>query len=490
MASLTDTAAGLHNPDDVPIRRSERAKKVPRKYDEEVITMAETPRKPLPTVKTDRPKRKAAESAREQIEPEDVQVLQEQVFARMDINERKEYRGWVELESEPAFFNAMLQDFGAKDLKVDELFELDIQALRGLPQPVHGLLFLYQWNTHDGADSDRQDCPPNLWFGNQTTANACATVALMNIIMNVQGTKLGPELQEFKNTTRAFPPPHRGHALDTNDYIRAIHNSVARRIDLLSEDLLLDNKFEAASKRRRASNATKKKAAKNSKSRRKSDSDDNSNHYIAFIPVDGEVWELDGLETKPSKIGSYSLHDHDHNHISWLDVANHAIQERVSGQSEYAPFNLLAICRSPLLTISEQLATNLATSEFIQNQRQSSALPCNGEEDAWTHFSAARLELFNLTREKIMAEYQPRDAVVEEISTASFEPAAVQEMKRELRAEREALETQYVSELATIDEAVTMIRGRQRDYTPAIHQWVRILAEKGVLRELIHDMDE
>jgi ubiquitin carboxyl-terminal hydrolase L5 len=65
---------------------------------------------------------------------------------------------------------------------------------------------------------------------NQTTANACATVALMNIIMNVHAVKLGPELEEFRKITQTLPPPHRGHALDANDFIRVIHNSVARYV--------------------------------------------------------------------------------------------------------------------------------------------------------------------------------------------------------------------------------------------------------------------
>ncbi len=34
-----------------------------------------------------------------------------------------------------------------------------------------------------------------------------------------------------------------------------------------------------------------------------------------------------------------------------------------------------------------------------------------------------------------------------------------------------------------------MIHERQRDYTPAIHEWVSILAEKGALRELIAEVD-
>ena len=55
-------------------------------------------------------------------------------------------------------------------------------------------------------------------------------VGVMNIIMNTHAVKLGPELEEFRNATRPLPPPHRGHALDTNDFIRAIHNSVARYV--------------------------------------------------------------------------------------------------------------------------------------------------------------------------------------------------------------------------------------------------------------------
>lgn len=52
----------------------------------------------------------------------------------------------------------------------------------------------------------------------------------MNIIMNINSVKFGPELEEFRDATKPLAPPHRGHALDTNDFIRAIHNSVARYV--------------------------------------------------------------------------------------------------------------------------------------------------------------------------------------------------------------------------------------------------------------------
>lgn len=107
MASLEDKdkMATCADTDDVPVTngiwRSTRARKVPSKYDEEYIIPSEKPSETEIIARPDRPKRRAAEAARKEIVPEDIASLQEQIFARMDIDERKEYRGWVELESEP-----------------------------------------------------------------------------------------------------------------------------------------------------------------------------------------------------------------------------------------------------------------------------------------------------------------------------------------------------------------------------------------------------
>ncbi|KAI0467299.1 cysteine proteinase [Xylaria cf. heliscus] len=415
MAALEgDNAAAPANPDDLlvtnGIRRSGRAKKAPIKYDEEcTIPSGKSSQTKTAATRADRPKRRAAEAAREQMVLEEVGTLQEQIFARMDIDERKEYRGWVELESEPAFFNAMLQDLNAKTLK--------------------------------------------------TTANACATVALMNIIMNAHTIRFGAELEEFRNTTRSLPPPHRGHALDTNDFIRAIHNSVARRNDLLSEDLLLDNKLESASKRKAAPAKKRRKTSNPSKRNH----EPSTYHYIAFVPVDGQVWELDGLESMPLCLGPYAPDAPD----TWLNIASEAIQKRMRRQDdEYPSFNLLAICQSPLLALSQSIARSLAIAKSL------------GVNDLWKSFPDERLARLGLNREQTLT------------GLSSLPPDDGRTLTREdLYAETEALEARYVEEVAAVQDAVEMIRARQRDYTPAVHQWVRVLAEKGVLRKLIQEID-
>ncbi|KAI1105422.1 cysteine proteinase [Jackrogersella minutella] len=456
----------------VGTRRSSRPKKAPTKYDEEyTIPLHDAPAQS--TSRHNRPKRKAAQVASDNIVPEDAGPLLEDLLRRMSPDERKEYGGWVELESEPGFFNAMLQELGAKDFKVQEVYSLDPEILEFLPKPVHGLVFLFEYEgDNDPSDDNRQDCPDHLWFANQTTANICATVALMNIVMNAEDAGLGPELQKFKDSTKEVPPPHRGYFLDGNDFIRSVHNSVARRIDLLAEDLALDNKYEESLK------VKKKSRKKSSRSTRKHTNVETNYHYIAYVPVNGQIWELDGFQVKPLCLGNIA--------DSWLDTASTAIQERMGRNSEDSSYSLLAICQSPLKTLAGELATSLSRSHALHSRF--------GGDKAWTApdpfetFTDARLAQLNLSRAKV-ASLKPPDSFLAQTSSPDFGPAEALALAKDLRTEQDFLDVQYVAELATVDEAVETVRGRQRDYTPAVHQWVRSLAEKGVLRGLIQETD-
>jgi len=62
----------------------------------------------------------------------------------------------------------------------------------------------------------------------QTVSNACASVALLNIVNNTPDVNLGEHLQSFKLFTADMPPASRGYAIGNFEYIRQIHNSFAR----------------------------------------------------------------------------------------------------------------------------------------------------------------------------------------------------------------------------------------------------------------------
>jgi len=62
----------------------------------------------------------------------------------------------------------------------------------------------------------------------QIANDSCASVALMNVVMNADGIHLGDELQNFKDFTKGKTPRERGEALSKFQLIRNVHNSFAR----------------------------------------------------------------------------------------------------------------------------------------------------------------------------------------------------------------------------------------------------------------------
>lgn len=111
-------------------------------------------------------------------------------------------------------------------------------------QPVYGLIFLFKYrDDEEEQEEEAPKCPHDVWFANQvsyiislvastelcqTIHNACATIALLNIVMNVPNIDLGRTLSAFKAETKNLKPPYRGKRLGDNSFIRNIHNSFAR----------------------------------------------------------------------------------------------------------------------------------------------------------------------------------------------------------------------------------------------------------------------
>ncbi|KAL8837371.1 MAG: hypothetical protein Q9170_002542 [Blastenia crenularia] len=241
------------------------------------------------------------------------------------IEDRMRWKGFCEIESDPAFFNVMLRDFGVKDVRVQEVVSLDPDML--------GFL---QWREED-VDKQEPSCPEGIWFANQTVNNACASVALLNIVNNIPELELGDHLEQFKNFTAEFTPALRGDAISSFEFVKTIHNSFARKMDMLNADLQLKN--DASSR--------KKSKAKSS------DEDDAGFHFIAFVPVQGKVWKLDGLERQPQDLGMVKSDD-------WVIQVAPEIESRMAqyeeGQIEFA---IMGLVREPLTDLVAALAENV-----------------------------------------------------------------------------------------------------------------------------------
>lgn len=511
--ALGESGAGVVNSatsngsEGTALRRSARNRKAPTNFEDE-YSKAAAQEAIKPTAASSRPKRKAASAAQKTFtSKEDLKVVNEALCAPMGLEELKSYRGWVELESEPSFFQAMLHGIGAADLKITELFSTDPDSIAALPKSVHGLIFLFPYEDQNGqGGEERHNCPDELWFANQTNANGCATVALLNIAMNIPDLQYGPELRQFKEETAALSSLERGHALDNNDFIRCIHNSIARRIQLLNEDLTWKNKVDEEekekSKRKRpikaASRSRAKSAAQTKTSNQKSSAQTNksnkkkkttqsnsTNHYIAYVPHAGKVWEFDGLEDKPLCLGPFSGAGDD-----WVTAAIETIQVRMAAGLFSNTFNLLALCSTPLQSLEDRLVQNLAAAQKLELDYR---LKGEVDDPSWPHppiaslFTAEKLQALNCLSWEMVANIGPTESFLEKTSQADFGRDQAALMMAELFVEQSDIESELAAELTSHQSAQNEYESRQQDFTPFIHQFLLALAETGKLEETVND---
>ncbi|KAL3817454.1 hypothetical protein ACHAXA_001461 [Cyclostephanos tholiformis] len=317
---------------------------------------------------------------------------------------------WCTIESDPGVFTSLVESFGTRNVEFAELWSLDDDALSRLTSPidgiddatVHGLIFLFKWqhqsstssnNNRDGPgggegdDEDGiistttnigggrsepligDDVPPGLFFARQTTHNACATQAILSVLLNAANSVierddgeggdgggdvgaenavedddgngrrlvLGRELSDFRSFTSHLPPDLRGEAIGMSEFIRAAHNSFGS-----AEDAFLMGDHAGRTKR----------AATD---------DDDVFHFVAYIPhePDGCVYELDGLRRGPVRVGSYD--GGGDGAMGWLRVARDAIQNRLTAYSSAEiKFNLMALVQDRRTYLCERLDSLIA----------------------------------------------------------------------------------------------------------------------------------
>ncbi|KAM5352091.1 hypothetical protein ACJ41O_004814 [Fusarium nematophilum] len=455
----------------LPLRRSSRLARRPQPNGDTTATMGEPRRNP---------KRKASEAASDANQGigKDSDQLLNEALAPLSSEDIQEWEGWIELESEPAFFNIILRDLGVRDVKAQEIFTIDQDSLALLPQPVYGLIFLFQYlPEHDEVNEDQGG--GDVWFANQTTDNACATVAMLNIVMNADGIDIGSKLQEFKESTKNLNTALRGHQLSQNTFIRTIHNSFTRRMDHLNADLCLENEASEAK-----SSKTKKRAAprKGRKApRKKKIQSEYGFHFIAYVPAGGYVWELDGLQSKPHRLDTVPDGD-------WTAVAQPQIEGRMLQYEEnQLSFNLIALCQSPLAAHSHAIAraagslqhlhTSMASCPTFTNLIAADPKPLDPQDQN-------QLSEFNLSPSDIADSPIPED-LQQKITQPGFDTQRAYETHQELIIETKAAMGEYRAELIAIADDEQRVKGRKKDFGPTLHKWMKKLAEKGVLEDVI-----
>lgn len=234
--------------------------------------------------------------------------------------------GWNTIESDAGVFTYLLDNLGVKNIQFEELLTLDPSGLAPLA-PVYGVIFLFKFPTNapytaetplDGSFDP--EAAESLFFAHQTIQNACATQALLSVLLNKTNSEnsngtppieIGTALGEFREFAMALPADFRGEVLSNSELIRDVHNSFARSSPFVDE------------------------------TQRPPDAEtEDAFHFIAYTPINGKLYELDGLQPSPINHGECK------DDSAFAQKVMEVIQRRILryGESEIR-FNLLAMCR-------------------------------------------------------------------------------------------------------------------------------------------------
>lgn len=208
-------------------------------------------------------------------------------------------------------------------VQVEELYSLNNECIKDLGK-VYGLIFLFKWvpdNFTEGKLLTDIDMP-ELFFAKQTINNACATQALINILLNCKDKdiELGDNLKNFKEFTASFCAKDKGDALTNLDAIRLVHNSFAR-------SQMFD--FDGIAKKKEKEDAF---------------------HFIGYVPYNGRLIELDGLKAGPYDLGPIGEQE------QWVEVARPHIEKRMQKYSAgEIHFNLMALVKDALIHFNQKI---------------------------------------------------------------------------------------------------------------------------------------
>ena len=130
------------------------------------------------------------------------------------------------------------------------------------------------------------------------------------MLLNKDGEiDVGSQLREFKEFTAGLPAEYRGETLSNSELVRDVHNSFARSSPFVDE------------------------------TQRMATEDDDVYHFIAYTPINGVIYELDGLQPAPIAHGASTFEEFPEKVIPVL-------QRRIERYpADEIRFNLLAMVR-------------------------------------------------------------------------------------------------------------------------------------------------
>ncbi|CAN6674430.1 hypothetical protein TRVA0_053S00760 [Trichomonascus vanleenenianus] len=224
---------------------------------------------------------------------------------------------WSTIESDAGVFTELIEKLGVKGVEFEELLSIDEDSMAQV-QPLLGAIFLFKYRQSQYKQIAEQNGPLDgnyaadeaVFFAHQKIQNACATQAVLSLLLNRPDIELGKTLEEFKSFSETFDPDLKGEVISNSEQIRVVHNSFHRPSPFADDE---EERPEV------------------------DENDDGLYHFIAYVPVDGVLYELDGLHPHPISHGECKLEEFS---TRLPQVLRQRIEKSPQGETR---FNLIAL---------------------------------------------------------------------------------------------------------------------------------------------------
>ncbi|XP_041839858.1 ubiquitin carboxyl-terminal hydrolase isozyme L1 isoform X2 [Melanotaenia boesemani] len=191
-----------------------------------------------------------------------------------------------------------------------DVLGLEKEQLSAVPKPCCALMLLFpltqQHESYRAQQADKVGGDSEVYFLKQTVVNSCGTIALLHAVANNKGKLTfdsGSALKKFLDETADMSPDDRAQHLEKNKAICEAHNEVAMQGQCLPEP------------------------------------DKVNFHFIAFVNVNGQLYEFDGKMDGPVNHGVTK----DDSFIADAAKVCRGFMEREQGEVR---FSAVALCQS------------------------------------------------------------------------------------------------------------------------------------------------
>ncbi|XP_022923369.1 ubiquitin carboxyl-terminal hydrolase 3-like [Cucurbita moschata] len=228
------------------------------------------------------------------------------------VDQSSSAKRWLPLEANPDVMNQFLWGLGLPEdeAECNDVYGLDEELLDMVPKPVLAVVFLYpitqkckdeRLQQEEDAKNDYSD---QVYFMKQTVGNACGTIGLLHAIGNITSEiKLseGSFLDRFFKSTKSMDPMERAVFLGEDREMEVAHSVAANAGDTTAPEKV-------------------------------------DTHFICFSCVDGVLYELDGMKSKPISHGASSPD-------TLLQDTAKVIKDIISKNPDSLRFNVIAISK-------------------------------------------------------------------------------------------------------------------------------------------------